>query len=377
MTDVDPIAVLLIEDHPGDAGLVREALRDARALRFDVTHVATLGAGLDALGAGGIDVVLLDLSLPDGVGLASIGRVRAVAARVPILVLTGTEDEELALQAVRGGAQDYLVKGLDAGSLARSIAHAVERHRMLVELETTRREQLALKDRVLSHVSHELRAPLYAAGGFVGLLIEGLAGEITAAQREYLELAQHNLEQLGRMIRDLLDATRAETGKLVIEPRALDLVEVIAASISSLRPLADAKTIALAAELPDGLSAYADPQRVQQVLTNIVDNAIKFTPTGGRVRVTADADGDAARVSVADTGCGIAPEAMTHVFERLYQAGGLTVRRGLGLGLFISRALVERQGGRIWVEPSPGGGSTFRFTLPRRAPVRARVSAPS
>ena len=230
---------------------------------------------------------------------------------------------------------------------------------------------------MLSHVSHELRAPLYAAGGFVGLLIEGLAGEITAAQREYLELAQHNLEQLGRMIRDLLDATRAETGKLVIEPRALDLVEVIAASISSLRPLADAKTIALAAELPDGLSAYADPQRVQQVLTNIVDNAIKFTPTGGRVRVTADADGDAARVSVADTGCGIAPEAMTHVFERLYQAGGLTVRRGLGLGLFISRALVERQGGRIWVEPSPGGGSTFRFTLPRRAPVRARVSAPS
>jgi sigma-B regulation protein RsbU (phosphoserine phosphatase) len=379
----DPIAVLLIEDHPGDARLVREALGDARMLRFTVTHATTLAAGVAALDAGGVDVVLLDLSLPDGAGLASIARLRAVAPTIPILVLTGTEDEDMALRAVRGGAQDYLVKGIDGGALARGIAHAVERHRMLLELESTRRDQLALKDRVLSHVSHELRAPLHAVGGFVALLVDGLAGEVTAAQREYLELAQHNLEQLGRMIRDLLDATRAETGKLLIEPAPLDLAEVVAATTRSLAAIAEAKRIALAVEVPDTLPAYADALRVEQVVMNLVDNAIKFTPEGGRVHVVAESDGTEVRVSVIDSGSGIAPDALPHVFERLYQAGGKMAARGLGLGLFICRALIERQGGRIWVEPSPGGGSIFRFTLPREsprqaaAPARAAAHAPS
>ena len=143
----DTMRVLLIEDNPGDARLVRASLTEAHALHFSVVHAPTLAAGLAELASGSADVVLLDLSLPDAEGLDSISRVRAPAPRVPILVLTGLEDEQLGLQAVRAGAQDYLVKGLDAGSLARSIAHAVERQRMLLELEATRREQLALKVR--------------------------------------------------------------------------------------------------------------------------------------------------------------------------------------------------------------------------------------
>ena len=118
------------------------------------------------------------------------------------------------------------------------------------------------------------------------------------------------------------------------------------------------------------LPAYADAQRVQQVVTNLVDNALKFTPEGGRVAVAAEADGSGARVSVADSGIGISPDTLPHVFERLYQVSS-TAQRGLGLGLFISRALVERQGGRIWVESPPGGGSVFRFTLPGRPPAPA------
>jgi len=371
----DPITVLLVEDHPGDARLVREALRDTRSLQFRVVHVTSLTAAIERLRGADVDVVLLDLSLPDGAGLASIVRVRAAAPRVPILVLTGTEAEELALHAVRRGAQDYLVKGVDAGTLARAVAHAVERHRMLLELEATRREQLALKDRVLSHVSHELRAPLHAVGGFVTLLVDGLAGEVTTAQREYLELAQRNLDQLARMISDLLDATRAETGKLLIEPAPFDLAEVLDATVSSLRPLAQTKQIALDATLPPRLDAYADAQRVQQVVTNLVDNAVKFTPEGGRIAVVAEAADDTVRVSVADTGVGIARDIAPHVFERLYQAS--RGQRGLGLGLFISRALVERQGGRIWVEPAAGGGTVFCFTLPARTPASPHAAAPA
>src|SRR5712671_628737 len=118
-----PIRVLLIEDNPGDARLVREALADARGVHFDVTHTATLADGIAELRRPNTDVVLLDLSLPDGEGLPSIARLRPVAPNAPILILTGLEDEELALEAVRGGAQDYLVKGIDGGSLARGITH--------------------------------------------------------------------------------------------------------------------------------------------------------------------------------------------------------------------------------------------------------------
>lgn len=386
-----PMSVLLIEDNPGDARLVREALNDARAFRFEVTHAGTLAAGIAEIERAATDIVLLDLSLPDGEGLASIVRLRRVAPSAPILVLTGREDEELALEAVRGGAQDYLVKGIDGGSLARGIAHAVERQRMLRELEATRREQLALKDRVLSHVSHELRAPLHAIGGVIALLTEGIAGEITRSQQEYLELAQQNVEQLARMIRDLLDATRAETGNLVIVPAVVDVAEIVADTIRSIRPVARAKQVTLEVDVPSSLAAFADAQRVRQVVTNLVDNALKFTPADGSVRVVAEADedGTTVKVSVVDSGCGIAPEAIDRIFERLHQESAGRMERGLGLGLFISRALVEGQGGRIWAESRPGGGSVFSFTLPSRparpapalqpesVPMRSAAPAPS
>src|SRR6185369_11395951 len=188
-----------------------------------------------------------------------------------------------------------------------------------------------------------------------------------------------------RMIHDLLDATRAETGKLVIAAAQLDLAEVVADTVRGLQPLAAEKGITLEIAVPESLPAFADAQRVRQVLTNLVDNALKFTPSGGRVRVVAEADADAAVVRVADTGCGIAPEAIERIFERLHQEGAGRHQRGLGLGLFISRALVEAQGGHMAVESRPNAGSVFRFTLPRRpsrsapapGPAEPAASAPS
>ena len=182
------------------------------------------------------------------------------------------------------------------------------------------------------------------------------------------------------MIRDLLDATRAETGKLVITPAAVELAALVDETVRGLRPLAEAKRVTLTVDLAPRLPpAHADPQRVRQILTNLVDNALKFTPAGGDVRVCveADDDPDRLRVSVADTGCGITPEAMERIFERLHQeqSGCASGQRGLGLGLYISRALVEGQGGRIWIEHAPGGGSIFRFTLPCRR-ARAAVTPP-
>jgi len=235
-------------------------------------------------------------------------------------------------------------------------------------LDELRKQQLLLKDQILSNVSHELRTPLTAVHQFVTILLDGLAGELEPEQREYLEIALKNVDQLSRMIQDLLDATRADAGKLTLQPRPMELCEVVAEVMRTLRSRAAESGISLEAELPADLPAvHADPARVRQVLINLVDNAIKFTQPGGRACVSASlAQPGFVCVAVSDTGRGMAPQVQSKLFQRLYQenASSTSSRQGLGLGLYISRELVSRQGGRMWVESQPGRGSTFFFTLP-------------
>jgi signal transduction histidine kinase len=369
-----PITMLLVEDNPGDARLVREALVDAGAAEITLVHVTRLDAALARLAAGGIDIVLLDLLLPDGSGLDTVTRVHGAAPDVPLIVLTGFSIEGLGLQAVRIGAQDYLIKGrFDGAALVRGVRHALERHRMLLELERTRRQQLELKDRLLSHVSHELRAPLNAIDGFLTLIMDGVAGEVSTQQRDYLRIALKNVAQLASMINDLLDATRADSGKLVVERRRVSLAELIRDTVETLGPEAAGKRIDVIVRVPAALAhADADPHRVQQILTNLVDNAVKFTPAGGTITIAARDDDERGflRVTIADTGCGIPAAARERIFDRLHQEDG-TKASGLGIGLYLCKAFVEHHGGRIWVESAPGEGSAFHFTLPRRATVPA------
>jgi signal transduction histidine kinase len=237
------------------------------------------------------------------------------------------------------------------------------------DLEESRRRQLQVKDQFLSHVSHELRTPLSAIYQFVTILRDGLAGDINDEQREYLNIIYRNIKQLQGMISDLLDATRADAGKLAIDRRQISARAVIRETVQTLTATASAKAISLTAEVPESaLLVFADPQRLRQILTNLVENAIKFTPGGGRVRVEAgayDEDPEFVRISVADTGCGVDPDSLRRIFERLYQETKIAESRmGLGLGLFICKELVELHGGRIWVESETGKGTVFHFTLP-------------
>ena len=237
------------------------------------------------------------------------------------------------------------------------------------ELDLARRAQLELKDQLLSHVSHELRTPLTAAHQFVAIVQDGIAGPVTDRQSEYLDITTRNLTQLSRMIGDLLDASRSETGKLKVEPEAVRIDHLLGEVIPATRAAAADRGIDVTLDAPAHMpTVLADPGRVRQVVTNLVDNALKFTPSGGHVTIRAELDEDRAfaRVSVADTGRGIPPEDLDHLFERLYQAGtdDSVSRQGLGLGLFISREIVLRHGGRIWAESEVGRGSSFHFTLP-------------
>lgn len=245
-----------------------------------------------------------------------------------------------------------------------------QRQLALAELEQTRQQQLELKDQFLSHVSHELRSPLAAVYQFVTILLDGLAGDLSLEQRDYLEIVLRNANQLRVMIEDLLEVTPAQTGKLSIEARPTSVAELIDETTSSLRALAAAKGIALSADVSGHLPpAYADPQRVRQILRNLIENGIKFTPDNGTITVRAQVSNEEPNcicVSVADTGCGISPEEREKIFERLYQVKSTieASRKGLGLGLYICRELVSLHGGRIWVESQLGHGSTFFFTLP-------------
>lgn len=242
------------------------------------------------------------------------------------------------------------------------------------ELDKSRRQQLELKDQVLSHVSHELRTPLTAAYQFVTILKRGLAGELQPRQKEYLDDIEHNLKQLRAMIGDLLETSRAESGKLTLVLQRLVLQETVSDIVRTLRSAAAEKAIELRAELPSGLPpVQADPPRVRQVLTNLVDNALKFTPSGGSIAIRArifEQDPNFVRVSVTDTGRGIDPSQHERIFSRLAQADETSEesRKGLGLGLFICKEIVRRHGGDIGVESQPGAGSTFYFTLPKCMP---------
>ena len=222
-----PKHVLLIEDNPGDAELIRLRLIEGKS-PVQVTRVERLSEGLAFLGQESPSVVLLDLNLPDSQGADTFRRVIAKAPQVPVVILSGQDDEDLARKALHQGVQDYLVKGdFSHGELDRAVRHAVERQALLQSLEMSRKQQLEFKNQFLSHVSHELRTPLTCIHQFVTILLDGLAGEVSGEQREHLTTILRSANQLTAMVRDLLEATRAESGKIRLDTRCLSIADVL------------------------------------------------------------------------------------------------------------------------------------------------------
>ncbi len=362
--------VLLIEDNPGDADLVRLRLVEGNSA-VDVNCVSRLADGLASMATEAPSVVLLDLNLPDSHGADTFRKVLEQSPGVPVVILSGQDDEGLAMKALHQGVQDYLVKGdITSGQLERVMRYAIERQALIRSLEISRHQQIEFKNQFLSHVSHELRTPLTCIHQFVTILLDGLAGEVNPEQRYHLGTVLNSVHQLRAMIRDLLEATRAESGKIRIEPRCITVGELVRQAISMMTPTAREKRVGLEIGLDTRIPfVYADPDRVLQVLINLIENGIKFTPADGSILVKAcmvEADPNMVYVSVADSGCGIGAEARALIFERLYQDPNSVDnnRSGLGLGLFIAKELIELHGGRLWVASEVGNGSTFSFTLP-------------
>ncbi|MEX2376070.1 MAG: hybrid sensor histidine kinase/response regulator [Dehalococcoidia bacterium] len=371
-----PLRILLVEDNPGDARLLHELLREVPSLRFELAHVDRIQDARTQIAERSADVVLLDLSLPDAHGMETVDMMLESAPEVPIIVLTGLDDETTAVKAVQAGAQDYLVKGqVDGTLLGRAIRYACERKRLereralLLESEKEARavaeQAVRSRDEVLRVVAHDLGNSLSAVLVTTRVVLRTLPEEgFDGATRQHVSNIRRLAEQMQRLRQDLLDVAMIEAGRLSMEAEPLDPRILVEESLERYAPMAAEKAVVLDSRLAENLPwVSADEARLLQVTANLLTNAIKFTPAGGSVVLgAAQFDGNV-RFFVKDTGPGIAPENLARLFDRFWttRKGNLT---GAGLGLAIAKGIVEAHGGRIWAESHVGKETTFFFTVP-------------
>jgi signal transduction histidine kinase len=372
---VPPLRVLVIEDNAGDVRLVTELLRDERHA-FEIASRDTLGRGIAALGDTAVDLVLLDLGLPDSQGLATFQRLQEHAPHVPVVVLTGSDDQDAALRAIQEGAQDYLVKGqVDADRLGRAIRYGIERKKSeeaqrlaferLGEIESLK-VQNQLKLRLISEATHELNTPLTPLKIQLHLLRSGDLGALNGPQEKAVAILERNLDRLRALLSDLLDVARLQNGRLVVQRVEADLAAVAREVADTFLPAAGQAGIRLEVAT-QAARVLGDPHRLTQVVVNFVSNALKFTPPGGRVRIEASSSGREAVLRVSDTGCGLTAEQRSRLFAPFSQVHDRLRQpvAGTGLGLYICKGIAEGHGGRAWVEsPGPGKGSTFCLAVP-------------
>jgi signal transduction histidine kinase/DNA-binding response OmpR family regulator len=232
---------------------------------------------------------------------------------------------------------------------------------------TLEREIDRMKSEFVSLVSHELRTPLTSIKGYVDLLAAGEVGDVSEEQREFLGIVQHNANRLVSLINDLLDLSRIESGTVELKRSPVDIATLIQGVVTMLRPQMEAKGQRITLNLPSSLPAIScDQNRIAQVVTNLLSNAYKYTAPGGAITLAVHPQGGTVRIDVQDTGIGMTPEEQTKLFTRFFRSSNRTAQEagGTGLGLVITRSLVEMHGGEMLVSSTPGRGSIFSFTLP-------------
>lgn len=385
MNSNSPINVLLVEDSPVDVLLAKDALEDSQ--QFDVTVAERLGKALELLKKRRFDVVLLDLGLPDCQGLETFTKLHQDNCSIPFIVMTAKNDSELALRAVREGAQDYLVKNQVQGEiLSRSIRYAIERQRSEATInrivrEVTERKRMEeklreadrKKDEFLAMLSHELRNPLAAIT--MAVRLQSLQKNESQLQREARTTIERQAVQLTRLIDDLLEVSRLTTGKLHLKKERVALNGIVEHAVETARPLLNERRHELSLSLAkEVMWLDADAARLEQVIVNLLTNAAKYTNEGGNIWLTVEQNDNEGVLRVRDNGIGIAPELLPHVFDLFTQADQSLDRSlgGLGIGLALVRQILELHGGRVEVSSTLGQGSEFVMYLPVIVPPESQ-----
>lgn len=377
MSQQQPI-VLYVEDSPTDAELLAELLALHGERSFTVEVCPTLGAALERLPGGGVDLILLDLQLPDSSGLATFEAMQAAAPSTPIVVMTGLGDDSLAIEAVRRGAQDFLSKDAYApATLGRILRLSIERKRLeddlrdlaanLEERVQERTEELQTVNKALEEfafqVSHDLRTPLRHIRNLTQMLEEDYAELLPDDGQKLVDQIQRATLRADQLVKALLRLASLRTaaldlGRVPVRKLVADLVATLQ------RPNA---TREVRIRIGAGVIVQADPSLIRLVFANLLENAWKFTrrsPTALiEVKHTRAASGEHL-FSVHDQGVGFDPKYASKLFEPMHRLHAARDFEGIGMGLAAVARIVERHGGRAWGEGIPDAGATFSFTLP-------------
>lgn len=403
----DPLNVLIVDDDEVDRMAVRRALQQA-GFKILFSEARSFAEAIAAFQHDRIDCAFLDYQLPDSDGLTLVQHVREIGIKVPLIVLTGQGDEQIAVELMKAGATDYIAKSrVSPDMLAQVLRNAIrvyqaeqqaefanrrlreandilihknrelEVQRQQIELQNAKLiEASQLKSQFLATMSHELRTPLNAIIGFSQLLLRLSKGPLTSSQRDMVERILNNGKNLLELLNDVLDLSKIEAGRLEIKPELCNLAQVVQTTVAELRSLAEDKQLELSLQidLPDP-QVYYDRSRFRRILVNLLSNAIKFTESGSVwVRLSA-LGAERIALEVEDTGIGISPSHLNYIFEPFRQIDQTTTRphTGSGLGLAITHSLVQMMGGRITVQSQVGQGSVFRVELPRQIPTMLPV----
>ena len=351
--------LLIVDDHQYVRDMVR-ALFEGQGYRVIEAEDGTEGLALAQ--AHRPDCVLLDVRMPGLSGFDVLDQLSADprTREIPIIMLTAADDTLEGMErALRAGAVDYLAGPVSTARVSVRVRGAIERRRLLQEVQD-------LRANFTSMLVHDLRSPITVINAYVDMLAQGAGGPVSDRQRQLLGKIHQSCGRMVRLIGEILDLSRLEAGKLKLERLPFDLAAQAADVVERFHPTAHDKGIGLAlVRPPEPCTVVADEGRLDQVLMNLLGNALKFTPRGGVITVEVARHGDAVTLAVADTGPGIAPEDVPLLFERFSQAASARAQTpGSGLGLVICRHLVEAHGGTIWAESEPGRGSRFAFRLP-------------
>jgi signal transduction histidine kinase len=365
-----PTRVLLIEGDADDEALIASYLEP-----LDLARAPRLSTACHLLTKESFDAVVLDISLPQTTDLEGFLKVRALRPELPVLILTGARDEDLAARAVELGAQDYFVKGSpDCLLLRRAVRYAVERKALENELESLRRPAAAgadagaleARNHFLGRISHELRNTLATMKTAAYCLKDDSGEKLSARQAQMVDMISRNIDRQTRIVENILDLARLRSGKLKIHFRQADASEIIAELAEEYRLTRSAQRLQL--EVEGGLpSIDCDPDLIAQVLRNLLDNAARYAK--GKIAIAAARSGDGGiTVSVTDDGTGIPEDrldALFTPFSRLDEGAEPGGGKGTGLGLAICREIIEGHHGRIRAENAAGAGARFSFELPR------------
>lgn len=359
------LSILLVEDNPGDRRLICEMLAEARSVTFDIKHADRLQAGLEHLGGNRVDIVLLDLGLPDSQGLETLSKMYAQVTEVPIVVLTGLDDEMLGAQAINKGAQDYLIKGqVDTNLLARTIRYAIER-KQAEERERQLHLQLDLSNRLASlgvmveGIAHEINNPLVSVIGIAELLMEE---DIPKDAKESVK----TIIDSGQRIANIVAGLSAFAQQQELKRTYVNINNIIQDTLAMRAYSMETNNIEVTTQFDPALPlTMADTDQLQQVFLNIIINAetgMKLAHGKGNLSIKTETIENTIKISFTDDGPGIPEANLIHLFDPFFSTR--EVSQGIGLGLSVCYGIITGHNGQIYVRSRLGKGAVFIIELP-------------